>query len=139
VYRGPAREEEFPSAAPAEGGCSRVVVIREEVRGRGDTERGRAMASFVTLAKFTEQGIKNVNQTTKRAEAFREMAKKMGATVKELYWTLGRYDVVVSFEAPDDETATRLMLTLGALGNVRTETLRAYSAQEMGQVLKGIK
>lgn len=97
------------------------------------------MASFVTLAKFTEQGIKNVNQTTKRAEAFREMAKKTGATVKELYWTLGRYDVVVTFEAPDDETATRLMLTLGSLGNVRTETLRAYSAQEMGQVLKGIK
>ena len=85
MYQGPAREEEFPSAGLAEVGRSRVVVIREEVRGRGDTERGRAMASFVTLAKFTEQGIKNVNQTTKRAEAFREMAKKMGATVKELY------------------------------------------------------
>ncbi len=97
------------------------------------------MASFVTLAKFTEQGIKSVNQTTKRAEAFRDMAKKMGATVKEVYWTLGRFDVVAIFEAPDDETATRLILSLGSLGNVRTETLRAYSAQEMGQVLKAMK
>jgi len=97
------------------------------------------MASFVTLAKFTEQGIKAVNQTTKRAEAFRDLAKKMGVTVKDIYWTLGRFDVVTIFEAPDDETATRLMLSLGSLGNVRTETLRAYSPQEMGQLLKGMK
>ncbi|MBI3002657.1 MAG: GYD domain-containing protein [candidate division NC10 bacterium] len=97
------------------------------------------MASFVALTKFTEQGIKNVNQTTKRAEAFREAAKKMGVTVKEIYWTLGRYDVVSVFDAPDDETALRLMLSLGSLGNVRTETLRAFSVQEMGQVLKGMK
>ena len=97
------------------------------------------MASFVTLVKFTEQGIKNVSQTTKRAEAFREMAKKMGVTVKDIYWTLGRYDAVAVFEAPDDETAIRLMLTLGALGNLRTETLRAYNAKEMGEILKGMK
>jgi len=97
------------------------------------------MATFVTLLKFTEQGIKNVSQTTKRAEAFREMAKKMGVTVKDNYWTLGRYDAVAIYEAPDDETAIRLMLTLGSLGNVRTETLRAYSAKEMGEILKGMK
>ncbi|MGH7407918.1 MAG: GYD domain-containing protein [Candidatus Methylomirabilales bacterium] len=97
------------------------------------------MAFFVTLIKFTEQGIKGVSQTTKRAEAFREMAKKMGVTVKDIYWTLGRYDAVAVFEAPDDETATRLMLSVGSLGNVRTETLRAYNAQEMGQLLKGMK
>lgn len=97
------------------------------------------MASFVALTKFTEQGIKNVNQTTKRAEAFRETAKKMGVTVKEIYWTLGRYDVVSIFDAPDDETAIRLMLSLGSLGNVRTETLRAFSAPEMEKVLKGMK
>ena len=97
------------------------------------------MASFVALLKFTEQGIKTVSQTTKRAEAFREMAKKTGVTVKDIYWTLGRYDVVVIYEAPDDETAIRLMLTVGSQGNVRTETLRAYNAQEMGQILKGMK
>lgn len=97
------------------------------------------MASFVTLAKFTEQGIKNVSHTAKRAGAFRDMAKKMGATVKDVYWTLGRFDVVAIFEAPDDETANRLVLRLGSLGNVRTETLRAFSAQEMGQILKSGK
>ena len=97
------------------------------------------MASFVTLVKFTEQGIKGVNQTTKRAEGFRDMAKKMGATVKDIYWTLGRFDAVAIFEAPDDETATRLMLSVGSLGNIRTETLRAYSAKEMGEILKGMK
>jgi uncharacterized protein with GYD domain len=107
--------------------------------GEGEQERRRAMASFVALTKFTEQGIKNVNQTTKRAEAFRETAKKMGVTVKEIYWTLGRYDVVSIFDAPDDETAIRLMLSLGSLGNVRTETLRAFSAPEMEKVLKGMK
>lgn len=97
------------------------------------------MASFVTLLTFTEQGIKSVGQTTKRAEAFREMAKKMGVTVKDIFWTLGRYDVVAIYEAPDDETATRLIFTLGSQGNVRTETLRAYSAKEMGEILKGMK
>ena len=97
------------------------------------------MATFVTLLKFTEKGIKNVSQTTKRAEAFREMAKKMGVTVTDIYWTLGRYDAVAIYEAPNDETATRLMFTLGSLGNLRTETLRAYSAEEMGQILKGMK
>ncbi len=97
------------------------------------------MASFVTLVKFTEQGIKGVSQTTKRAEGFRDIAKKMGATVKDIYWTLGRFDAVAIFEAPDDETATRLMLSVGSLGNIRTETLRAYSAKEMGEILKGMK
>ena len=112
------------------------VKVQPGGEGRGDQERGRPMASFVTLAKFTDQGIKNVNPTTKRAEAFRDMAKKMGVTVKDIYWTLGRFDVVAIFEAPDDETANRLVLRLGSLGNVRTETLRAFSAQEMGQILK---
>lgn len=97
------------------------------------------MASFVTLAKFTDQGIRRVTQTTKRAEAFRTLAKKLGVTVRDIYWTLGRYDVVAIFEARDDETANRLVLTLASLGNVRTETLRAFSAQEMGRLLKGMK
>jgi len=55
------------------------------------------------------------------------------------YWTLGRFDAVAIFEAPDDETATRLMPSVGSLGNIRTETLRAYSAKEMGEILKGMK
>jgi uncharacterized protein with GYD domain len=94
------------------------------------------MATYVLLASFTDQGIRNVKDTTKRAEAFREMAKKVGATVKDLYWTLGQYDVVTILEAPDAATVTALGLSAGALGNVRTQTLPAFSPAEMGTILK---
>ena len=94
------------------------------------------MATYVLLVSFTDQGIRNVKDTTKRAEAFREMAKKAGATVKDLYWTLGQYDVVTILEAPDAASVTALGLSIGALGNVRTQTLPAFSAAEMGTILK---
>ena len=94
------------------------------------------MATFIMLGSFTDQGIRNVKDTTKRAEAFREMAKKAGATVKDLYWTLGQYDVVTILEAPDAASVTALGLSVGALGNVRTQTLPAFSAAEMGSILK---
>ncbi len=94
------------------------------------------MATYVLLGSFTDQGIRNVQDTTKRAEAFRELAKKAGATVKDLYWTLGQYDVVTILEAPDAASVTALGLSVGALGNVRTQTLPAFSAAEMGSILK---
>ena len=94
------------------------------------------MATYVLLASFTDQGIRNVKDTTKRAEAFRELAKKAGATVKDLYWTLGQYDVVTILEAPDAASVTALGLSVGALGNVRTQTLPAFSVAEMGTILK---
>ncbi|MGZ8299592.1 MAG: GYD domain-containing protein [Rhodoplanes sp.] len=93
------------------------------------------MASFILLAHFTEQGIKNVKDSPKRADAFRQSAKKRGATVKEIFWTLGQYDLVAILDAPDDVTVTALGLSLGTLGNVRTQTLRAFSEAEMAAVL----
>jgi uncharacterized protein with GYD domain len=93
------------------------------------------MATYVLLVSFTDQGIRNVKDTTKRAETFRELAKKVGATVKELYWTLGQYDVVTILDAPDAASVTALGLSVGALGNVRTQTLPAFSAAEMGKIL----
>ncbi|MGB3399318.1 MAG: GYD domain-containing protein [Candidatus Deferrimicrobiaceae bacterium] len=96
------------------------------------------MPTYLGLLRFTDQGIRNVKQTTKRAKDFQEFAAKMNVKVKEMYWTLGRYDVVVIGEAPDDETMTRLALGLGMLGNVKSETLRAFSAQEMDKILKGL-
>jgi uncharacterized protein with GYD domain len=90
---------------------------------------------FVVLAGFTDQGIRNVKETIGRAEAFKEMAKKTGITVKDLYWTLGKYDVVAICEAPDDESATALSLSLCSRGNVRSETLRAFSFEEMKKIL----
>lgn len=93
------------------------------------------MATFIVLSKFTEQGIRNAKETIKRAEAFREMAQKSGVTIKDMYWTLGRYDTVVVCEAPDDEAATALLLSVASLGFVRPETLRAFSLDEMKTVL----
>lgn len=93
------------------------------------------MASFILLAHFTEQGIKNVKDSPKRADAFRQSAKKHGATVKEIFWTLGQNDLVAILDAPDDVTVTALGLSLGTLGNVRTQTLRAFSEAEMAAIL----
>jgi uncharacterized protein with GYD domain len=93
------------------------------------------MATYIVLASFTDQGIKNVQQTVERADAFKHMAKKAGATVKEIYWTLGSHDVVAICEAPDDETATAMSLSVGTRGNVRSETLRAFSFAEMQKIL----
>ena len=93
------------------------------------------MATYIVLGKFTDQGIRSVRDTTKRADAFKAMAKKAGATVKDLYWTLGQFDVVTVVEAPDDATLTTLLLSAGALGNLHTQSLRAFSADEMGTII----
>jgi uncharacterized protein with GYD domain len=93
------------------------------------------MVAYVVLANFTDQGIRNAKESPKRAEAFKAMAKTFGVTVKELVWTQGRYDVVTIVDAPDEASFMSLTLSLGALGNVRTESLRAFSADEMTKVV----
>ena len=93
------------------------------------------MVAYVVLANFTEQGIRNAKESPKRAEAFKAMAKTFGVTVKEIVWTQGRYDIVTILDAPDEPSFMSLTLSLGALGNVRTESLRAFSAAEMTKVV----
>jgi uncharacterized protein with GYD domain len=93
------------------------------------------MATFIATLKFTPQGMTDIQGTCKRADAFKAAARKMGGKVTDIYWTLGAFDGVLVFEAPDDETATALMLHLGALGNVRTQTARAFTATEMEKIL----
>lgn len=93
------------------------------------------MATYIVLNNFTDQGIRNLKDTTKRADAIREMAKKFGITVKEFYWTLGSYDIVDVFEAPDDASMAALVASIGAAGNVRTLTLRAFSEADMNGIL----
>lgn len=94
------------------------------------------MPTYVILGKYTLQGIREIKGTTKRAESFRNLAKRMKVKVKEIYWTMGQYDVVTIIDAPDDATATGLLLAAGSMGNVQTETLRAYNADEIGKILK---
>jgi len=96
------------------------------------------MATFISTIKFTEQGIQNINDTCTRANAFKSAAKKMGVKVQDVYWTLGPCDGLRVFHAPDEETATALMLHLGSAGNVHTQTARAYKAAEMEGILAKI-
>ena len=93
------------------------------------------MITYVVLVNLTDQGIRAAKDTIKRADAFKEMAKKFGVNVREIFWTQGQYDIVLITEAPDDITGTALNLSLCALGNVRTQSLRAHSAAEMKEVV----
>ena len=94
------------------------------------------MARYVTLINWTDQGIKNYKDTVDRYEAANETLRKGGASFTDCYWTVGPYDIVAILEAPDDETATAALLALGGQGNVRTTTLRAFSASEMRGVIE---
>jgi uncharacterized protein with GYD domain len=94
------------------------------------------MATFVSVLRFTDQGARNFQDTQKRAADFRAGAEKAGVTVREQYWMLGRYDGLLVLDAPDEETVTALMVALGALGNVRTQTMRAFDENEIGSVLE---
>jgi uncharacterized protein with GYD domain len=96
------------------------------------------MAHYIVLGNFTEQGIKTVKDTVKRADAFKEMARKRGVNVHSVYWTLGRYDVVAICESKDERAMTALGLSMGMLGNVKTETLTAFDSAEMTKVLEGV-
>ena len=93
------------------------------------------MATFITTLHFTEQGIKAVRDTCERAAAFKAAAKKLGVKVTGTYWTLGAFDGVIVCEAPDEATATAALLHLGALGNIRTQTARAFDPAEMQKIL----
>lgn len=93
------------------------------------------MATYLVLCSFTEQGIRTVKETANRADAVRTMAKKFGVTVKDIYWTLGTYDVATIFEANDEQAMTALALAIGQLGNVRTQMLRAFTQDEVKNIL----
>lgn len=96
------------------------------------------MATYITTLKFTQQGVKDIDHTTRRAAAFKAAAKKMGVKVQGMYWTLGDYDGVIVFQAADDEAATAALLHLGAMGNVHTTTCRAFTATEMDAILNKV-
>jgi len=96
------------------------------------------MTTYVRLVNFTEKGLHEVKDTVKRAEAFKSLAKKHGATVKEMVWTHGPYDMVTIIDAPDDTTASALSLSDAKLGYKRVQTLRAFTAAEMEKILEKV-
>jgi uncharacterized protein with GYD domain len=102
---------------------------------RCDRERGAAMPTYVTLINWTDQGIKNFRDTASRGKEAEEAMGKLGVRIKSLLWTVGQYDLVATVEADDEESATAALLALGSQGNVRTSTMRAYDAEEMGRII----
>jgi uncharacterized protein with GYD domain len=93
------------------------------------------MATYVVLIDWTQQGVGNFKDTVNRYEAAQGQFEQMGVTFRDTYWTLGSHDIVGILDAPDDETLAAALLLLGSAGNVRTTTLRAFSADEMRSVI----
>ena len=93
------------------------------------------MAKYIALCNWTDQGIRNAKDTVQRVEQARQSFQQAGVQIDTVYWTVGDHDLVAVLDAPDDATVTVALLRLGAAGNVRTETLRAFTAQEMQSIL----
>ncbi len=93
------------------------------------------MPTYISLINWTEKGAAGFKDTVERAEAGKALASQFGGALKEIYWTLGTYDIVAVSEAPDDETATAFALALASQGNVRTTTMRAFSGDEMRGII----
>ncbi len=95
------------------------------------------MVTFIALLDYTDQGIRNIKDSPHRADQFNAMAERAGARVVGQYWTIGSHDGVLILEAPNDEVAASVLLALGAAGNVRTTTLRAYEWGEAQGLIEG--
>ena len=97
------------------------------------------MGKYVLLLNWTDQGIKNVKDTIKRAESFKSYLEKRGGKLTDLFYTFGQYDLVVTAELPTDETAMSVSLGTGALGNVRVTTLKAFGLDETKRIVDELK
>jgi uncharacterized protein with GYD domain len=112
--------------------ASRLGHLRSDLE---DKTEGGAMPTYVTLFNWTDQGVKSFKDSVDRAETAEEALGAAGITFNQLHWTVGAYDLVATVEAPDDETLAATLLTLAAQGNVRTTTLRAFTAEEMRAII----
>ena len=96
------------------------------------------MATYIVLINYTDQGIRNIKDSPQRADAARQALSDMGGEMKELYMTMGGYDLVVVAEAPSDDVMAKFALTVGSLGNVRTTTLKAFSEAEFRSIVESL-
>ena len=94
------------------------------------------MPTYVAMINWTDQGVQNFKDTLDRAEAAGSALEDLGGRLKELYWTLGPYDIVGVAEAPDDETVTAWALKVSSQGNVRTTTMRAFDRDETRGIIE---
>jgi uncharacterized protein with GYD domain len=96
------------------------------------------MPTYISLVQFTDKGIQAAKETTQRVTDWAAKVQSRGVSIKDMYWTLGKYDQVCVFEAPDDETAASVLLAADILGNIRTQTLRAFTSSEMQKILSKV-
>jgi uncharacterized protein with GYD domain len=96
------------------------------------------MATYISLVNFTDQGARQIRQTADRAKALNRAGAQLNVRIKEIYWTMGAFDAVFTAEATDDETMTAFAMSMASLGNIRTQTLRAFSAEEIKGILSKV-
>jgi uncharacterized protein with GYD domain len=96
------------------------------------------MATYISLIKYTQQGAQNIKESPARFDAAKKVIQSMGADIKQVYLTMGQYDLVIIAEAPDDETIAKFILATGSLGNVSTQTMRAFTEDEFRKIVAGL-
>ena len=97
------------------------------------------MTTYVMLTKWTEKGMVNVKESPKRLDAAKKALRDMGGEFKSVYMTMGDYDLVAIYDAPDDAVAARFTLILGMLGNVRTTTLKAFPEAAYREIINSLR
>ncbi len=96
------------------------------------------MPHYIALVSFTDQGIRDIKNSIKRVDTVEKIAAKHKVKVRDIHWTMGKYDIIVTFDAPDDAALSAFTLENAQLGNVRTQTFRAYTREEFGNIIKAI-
>jgi uncharacterized protein with GYD domain len=114
-----------PDLNRAGGGLLSAVLSKEN-----------AMATYIALATFTDQGLRTAKDSVKRADAASEIASRFGVQMKNIHWTLGAYDLVLEFDAKDETSMVAYALAIGAAGNVRFQSMRALDRDEMSRVVQ---
>ena len=96
------------------------------------------MPSYVMLANWTDQGARQVKESPRRVDAAKKMLQEMGGEFRSLYMTMGDYDLILIYEAPDDAVAARFTLLLGQMGAVRTTTLKAFPEAAYREIINSL-
>ena len=96
------------------------------------------MPHYIALVSFTDQGVRDVKNSIKRADRVKRLAAKHKVKIRDIHWTMGKYDIIVTFDAPSDAALSAFTLENASLGNVRTQTVRAYTREEFANIVKTI-
>lgn len=96
------------------------------------------MATYISLISYTQQGIQNIKESPSRLDSAKKAFEAMGAKIVAFYLVMGQYDIIMVAEAPDDETVAKLALSIGSLGSIRTQTLRAFTEDEYRKVIASL-